>query len=129
MTFGFSSGIGVGYRRYLNDIVALRVEGGIIAALGSVAYSAGLTVQEDMLRTFYYRLYGMQAVAVHHAGDSTWLVPGAGLGFEYNFAGLRKGLAVRGELVLSPLIEVQKAESLGLFLLTPLPQAGISYVF
>lgn len=125
-----SSGFGVSYRRYLNEIIAVRAEGLMGGNKDGFRVSFGVSAQEDFLRTFYYRLYGLQGIAIHHfLADSTSLAPGAGVGFEYNFTGLRKGFAVRGELVLTGVIELQDEDNLGLQLLTPLPQVGASYVF
>lgn len=125
-----SSGFGVSYRRYLTEIVALRVEGLVGGSKDGFRFSLGLTAQEDFLRTYYYRMYGLQSIAFHHFfADSTVMAPGAGAGFEYNFTGLRKGFAVRGELVMTPVIELQNASTLGLGFMTFLPQVGASYVF
>lgn len=125
-----SSGFGVSYRRYLTEIVALRVEGLVGGNASGLRFSLGLTAQEDFLRTYYYRMYGVQSIAFHHLFlDSTVMAPGAGIGFEYNFTGLRKGFAVRGELVMTPVIELQKESTLGLGIMTFLPQVGGSYVF
>lgn len=134
IALGLSSGMGVSYRRYLNEFVAVRGEGGILAGKDWKVFSLGVGVQEDFLRAYYYRLYALQTFGLHSLGkESLLLVPGIGLGYEHNFSGLRKGWAVRGELVLSPVIEAGNQSGIeanrGLLLLTPLPQIGGSYVF
>lgn len=134
IALGLSSGMGVSYRRYVTEHLAVRGEGGILAGKDWKIFSLGLGVQEDFLRAFYYRLYAVQTFALHSgSAESLLLVPGIGLGYEHNFTGLRKGWAVRGELVLSPVIEVGNQNGIeanrGLLLVTPLPQIGGSYVF
>ncbi len=126
ISIGLASGTGISYRRYVTNFLALRVDGGIVASTEAALYSIGLTVQEDVLRTFYYRLYTLQSVAVSGGPNRVLTAPGAGIGFEYNFDTMRRGVSVRGEWVLTPLF-VSGTSSPPLF--TFLPQFGVAFVF
>lgn len=126
ISVGLASGTGLSYRHYFNNFFALRIDGGIIANTRAALYSVGLTAQEDFLRTYFHRLYALQAFAVHGGPGRILLVPGAGAGYEYNFSGMRRGLSLRGECVLSPLFVAGEP---GPVLFTFLPQVGVSFVF
>jgi hypothetical protein len=121
-----ASGMGLSYRRYLTDQVALRVDTFVMTVGGNAIYSFGLSAHEDLFRTMHYKIYALQGVAVHKLNpDTSWLAPGAGLGYEYNPQGLVRGFGLRGELVLTAAFNT----ATGLTLLTPLPQVGAAFVF
>ena len=121
---GLASGIGLAYRHYLTNSLALRLEGGVIATSNVALFSLGITVQQDFLRTTHYRFYGLEALALHKAGDLL-IIPGLGAGAEYARNGMLRGLAFRGELVLTPIF--RPGEGVSFF--TFLPQVGVNYVF
>jgi hypothetical protein len=109
----------------VTNAVAVRVDGGIFATAEWAAFSIGVTAQEDFWRTYYYRLYGLQALGMYKAGGPLKIAPGAGVGYEYDFNGLHRGLNFRIELVLTPLINVDE----GVTLFTILPQGGVGFTF
>jgi len=126
ISFGLASGMGLSYRRYANDFIAIRVDGMVFVSGGTSLFSVGTTIQEDFLRTSNMRLYATEGVGIHRGVSERLLVGiGGGLGVEYDFDGLTRGFSLRGELVMTALIRPGG----GLLMATPVPQIGGAYIF
>lgn len=126
---GLSSGIGLQYRRYLSNFMAIRASGFMIGTSKQFLFSVGLGLQQDWRRTNKYRFYTFESLAMHLFPSNTfWLVPGLGLGLEKHLKNFRNGLSFYGELSLSPTFDANSS-NFSLVLIAILPQIGIHYIF
>jgi opacity protein-like surface antigen len=133
VTLGLSSGVGVNYRRYLTDSVALRGAGYVVYKSGVTSlYSIGLTGQYDFRRDDRFTIYALGGLGMSQAVMTTerlsfdsgfGIYPGAGVGLQLGNNN-RASVAYQLEVVLTAFFND------GAFVrLLPLPQVGLTYNF